>query len=202
MKKLAKCSEALLKNKDISVRRYKLGVKRFGFSLAEVVVVIGIFAIASVIIAAVYFNANNLHRNTANYQRLQNDGRYMVEKIAREIRAREIEYPIEQTQPQDYIQFLKDELGNNVSITKSTSGNNLEYSVNGLAANLNADDVEVIDAKFYIIPTQEDKWNTEPITNSQLRVIIFLKLKNKSINPAFQKEITIQTTISSRVYKR
>lgn len=190
------------KNTKGGIMPYALCILRDGFSLAEVIVAIGIFSIASVIISSVYLNANNLHQHTASSQRLQNDGRYIIEKMAREIRAREIKYPVGVIQPQDHIEFLKDELGNQVSIVKSISGGNIEYTVNGQSANLNADDVEIIDLKFYIIPNQEDKWNTEPTTNKQPRVVIFLKLKNKNINPKFQKEISIQTTISSKVYKR
>lgn len=173
-----------------------------GFTLAEVVVAVGIFSIASVIISSVYLNANNLHQHTASFQRLQNDGRYIVEKMAREIRAREIKYPVGIIQPQDHIEFLKDEFGNEVSITRSVDGSSVEYKVNGQAANLNADDVEITDIKFYIIPTEKEEWNAEPLTNEQPRVVIFLKLKNKNINPKYQKEISIQTTISSKVYKR
>ncbi|MEK7072267.1 MAG: prepilin-type N-terminal cleavage/methylation domain-containing protein [Patescibacteria group bacterium] len=177
---------------------YKKLLARNGFTLAEVMVAMGIFSIASVIISSVYLNTNTLHQHTANFQKLQNDGRYIIEKIAREIRAREIEYPV--MSEQDHIEFLKDELGNQVSI--ALLGTDLEYIVNGTSANLNADDVEITDVKFYIIPISEDKWNTEPTTNKQPRVAIFLKLKNKNINPKFQKEISIQTTISSKVYKR
>lgn len=189
----------LIKN---SVTRYVLGVTRRGFTLIEIVVAIGIFSIASVIISAIYLNANNLHQQTAIFQRLQNDGRYMVEKITREIRAREIKYPVEASQSQDHLDFLKDENGEEVSIALSADNKNLEYSVNGASANLNADDVEMADVKFYIIPNQENLWGSDPLTNKQPRVTLFLKLKNKAVNPKFQKEITIQTTISSKIYKR
>ncbi len=179
---------------------YKKLFAKKAFSLAEVVIAIGIFSIASVIISTVYLNANNLHQHTASFQRLQNDGRYIIEKMAREIRAREINYPVESVQPQNYIDFLKDEMGNNVSI--ALVGGNLEYTVNGQTANLNAEDVEITDLKFYIIPISEDNWSTGPVTNKQPRVVISLKLKNRNINPKYQREISIQTTISSKVYKR
>ena len=190
------------KTRILNVKCYALGVTRRGFTLIEIVVAIGIFSIASVIISAVYLNANNLHQHTAVFQRLQNDGRYMVEKITREVRAREIKYPVEALQPQAYLDFLKDEAGEEVSIKLAADGENLEYSVNGVLANLNADDVEIVDVKFFIIPGQENIWGSEPLTNKQPRVTLFLKLKNKAANPKFQKDIAIQTTISSKVYKR
>lgn len=179
--------------------RYTL--HRNGFTLMEVVISIGIFSIATVIISSVYINANNLHQHTISSQRLQNEGRYIIEKIAREIRAREIQYSeVDGTQPQDHIEFLKDESGNQVSIDFSNS--EINYVVNSQNALLNADDIEITDLRFYIIPNLEDKWNTEPSTNIQPRVVIFLKLKNQNINPKYIKEIGIQTTISSKVYKR
>ena len=186
--------------------KYRLDVTRNGFTLIEIVVAIGIFSIASVIVSSVYMNANNLHQHTAVFQRLQNDGRYIVEKITREIRAREIQYPVEAIQPQNHLDFLKDEVGEEVSIKLSADGKNLEYSINSVngvsSANLNADDVEIVEVQFYIIPNQENIWGSDPLTNEQPRVTLFLKLKNKAVNPKFQKEITIQTTISSKVYKR
>ncbi|OGY44145.1 MAG: hypothetical protein A3B89_03300 [Candidatus Buchananbacteria bacterium RIFCSPHIGHO2_02_FULL_40_13] len=173
---------------------------QLGFTLVEVVVAIGIFSLASVIISTVYFNTNNLHQQTANFQRLQNEGRYLVEKIAREVRAREITYPIDSPPPQNHLEFLKDEFGDQVSIKKING--NLEYMVNDQTAQLNAEDVEVVDLQFYVYPSQGNKWGEDPQSNIQPRVTLLMKLKNKAVNPKHEREITIQTTISSKVYKR
>jgi prepilin-type N-terminal cleavage/methylation domain-containing protein len=175
-----------------------------GFTLAEVVVAVGIFAIASVLISSVYLGANKLHQNTASLQRLQNEGRYMMEKMAREIRAREVFYPaLPVNQPQDYLDFRSDEIGELVSFQRSADQTDLEYIVNGLSADLNAEDVDVVDVKFYVISNTEDQWGADPTTNIQPRVTIFLKIKNNElINPKFQREIILQTTISSKIYKR
>lgn len=194
LKILSKRTQALC------VRRFKLCEK--GFTLAEVMVAVGIFSIASVLISAVYLNANSLHQNTTNLQRLQNDGRYMMEKMTREIRARELDYPVEPTQPQDYLNFRPDEFGDVVSIRRGADPTSLEYIVNGVVANLNADDVEIVDIKFYIISGDESQWGVDPITNVQSRVTMFLKIKNKLVSPRFQREIVLQTTVSSKVYKR
>ena len=180
--------------------KYKTSFLATGFSLAEVVISIGIFSIASVIISAVYLNANTLHQNTANLQRLQNDGRYIIEKIAREIRAREIEYPLSESQPQDNIQFLPDE--NNEDLEIRYLNGNIEYIINGLNANLNGDDVEVVEAKFYITPLTKDIWGDEPLSNFQPKVTILLKIKNKVANPKYEREVVLQTTVSSKVYSR
>lgn len=172
------------------------------FTLAEMVVAIGIFSIASLVISTVYLNANNLHQHTANFQRLQNEGRYIMEKVTREVRAREIKYPVEALQPQELLEFRKDEFGDTVKIVRSLNGEDLEYHVNGISANLNADDIEVVNVQFFVVPNTEDQWGVDPTTNIQPRVTFLLKIKNKDINPKFQREITMQTTISSKVYKR
>jgi len=190
-----------IKNKKISLHVMRYVLHKRGFTLIEVVIAMGIFSIASVVISAVYLNANNLHQNTANFQRLQNEGRYIIEKIVRETRAREIDYSsIDPLQPQSQIKFLKDELGDEVAI--SLVNGNLIYSVGELSADLNAQDIEVSDVKFYVIPSTQNVWGEDPINDFQSRVTILLKLKNKVFNPDYQREILIQTTVSSKVYKR
>ncbi|MEK7653089.1 MAG: prepilin-type N-terminal cleavage/methylation domain-containing protein [Patescibacteria group bacterium] len=174
--------------------------KQNGFTLVETLVAIGIFAILSTIIASIFFNINNLQQNTASFQRLQNEGRYILEKLAREIRGRELNYPLEGTNPQTQLIFRQDENGESVSIIFNAP--NLVF-INGVgSADLNASDVEVTDMKFFVLPTAEDQWGEAPSSNTQSRVTILLKLKNKVSNPKYQKEITLQTTISSKIYKR
>jgi len=67
---------------------------------------------------------------------------------------------------------------------------------------LNATDVEVTEARFFVWPESNYPWNETPLVNIQPRVTIFLKLKNIGLAEKYQKEISLQTTISSRFYKR
>ncbi|MBI5765715.1 prepilin-type N-terminal cleavage/methylation domain-containing protein [Candidatus Falkowbacteria bacterium] len=176
-----------------------------GFTLVEVLVAMGIFAVVSVIISSISLNVNNLQQNTANYQRLQNDGRYIIEKLAREIRGREVRYPVGATST-DQLNFKKDEDGKSLSISLATG--NLIYRVydeeTGQAKedSLNAEDVNVVAVKFFVAPYVEDIWGSESITNVQPRVTILLKLRNVAANPKYEKELILQTTVSSKVYKR
>lgn len=194
-------SKKLNKNKMLRVTRYTL--RKRGFTLAEVVVAMGIFSIASLVISAVYLNANNLHQHTVSFQRLQNEGRYIMEKMVREIRGREIDYTtVAIFQPQDHIDFLGDEADMVVSVLYDSDSSSLVYTVDGVSANLNAEDIEVVNVKFYVVPSVASEWGSDPVTNSQPRVTIFLKIKNKAFNPEFEREILLQTTVSSKVYKR
>lgn len=179
--------------------------KKQGFTLVEILVAIGIFAIVSVIVSSVFLRLNNLQRNIANNQRLQNESRYIVEKIAKEIRGREINLPDPGSNPTSTIKFYTEEGGDNTESEEliiSRQGVDLQYSLNGEIANLNSTSTEVETADFYIFPTSKDVWDPNPSVNLQPRVTVLLKLKNKDQAAEFTKEVVVQTTISSRIYKR
>lgn len=184
-----------------------------GFSLIEVLLAIGIFGILSVVIANIFLTVMDLHRTTANLQRLQNEGRYIIEKISREIRSREIAYPIPEANYDNKLNFLKDESRRIAAICLDQGLGNLNYYfgpeqgsclINGQA--LNAQDVEVVDIKFFALPTQKDRWTSEPNGNIHPRVTMLLTIRNRigegKISERYQKSLTFQTTVSSKYYKR
>lgn len=175
-----------------------------GFTLVEALVALAVFSVLSVVIGGVFINASDLQRRTATLQRLQNDGRYMIEKLAREIRARELDYPISGDNPQSQLSFKPDELQQVLLVRFDATSNTLLYNIAGAEAALNSADVRVIDATFYVAPTTEDVWSQTPQSNIQPRVTIRLTLEarqpasgNRRVEP-----LTIQTTISSKVYHR
>ncbi|HLD28560.1 MAG TPA: prepilin-type N-terminal cleavage/methylation domain-containing protein [Patescibacteria group bacterium] len=180
-----------------------------GFTLVEILVAISVFAIASVVIAGIFLNITGLQQNTASTQRLQNDARYILEKIAREVRSREIDYPL--SNPQTYVYFRKDELGGYLYVCFDSANNNLKYYVSptGDSTNcivsgepINASDVKVNNVQFYVQPTAEDQWGEVPATNIQPRVTILLELENRNINERYKEVLTVQTTVSSKLYKK
>ncbi|MEI6288008.1 MAG: prepilin-type N-terminal cleavage/methylation domain-containing protein [bacterium] len=185
--------------------------KQNGFTLAEMMVTMSVFAITSVMLSGIFVNISHIQKNTENFQRLQNDGRYMIEKLAREIRGRELRYPANMT---NYLFFEKDENGQIVLVCFDSTNKLLKYYVTGqdneatvencksYGADLNAGDVEIDDVKFLVYPQIADKWGTAPTVNAQPRVTVMLNLKNKTDNPVFQRQLSIQTTISGKVYKR
>ncbi len=187
-----------------------------GFTLMEMVVAVGIFSILSLMLAGIFLSASNMEKNTANSQRLQNDGRYILEKIAREIRGRELEAPIFSTSSPVF-SFLPDEFGNKISICFNSSTQVIRYYIGDdsqtyidtrkncedYGEDLNAADVAVEDAYFYVKPTMEDGWKEsgEDLPILQPRVTIAFKIKNRNLRPEDTKELFIQTTISSKVYR-
>lgn len=180
------------------MKKYK---KQSGFTLAEMLVTVTVFSVVFVVVSGIFVSGNKLQQKTANLQRLQNDGRYVLEKLAREIRAREIKYPFASSLSES-IEFEKDEQGDIVGASFDEASGNLLYTLNGVSAAINGEDVEVVDAKFFVFPIIEDQWGSVPVTQDQGRVTILLKLRNRTAGPEYQQELTLQTTISSKVYKR
>ncbi len=177
--------------------------KQEGFTLVEILMATAIFAIASLIICGIFINASNLQSQVSNYQKLQNDGRYIIEKIAKELRAKDVILIYPSDNPTSTLSFYTDEAGNNISIYFDSSTQSLIYKKNTDSAPLNSSDILVKRAKFFIYPTL-DPFNTNSASTTpdiQPRITLLLDIANIS-TPKYQKELIIQTTISSRIYKR
>lgn len=174
-----------------------------GFTLIEILMATAIFGVLSVTICGIFVNASNLQSQISNYQKLQNDGRYMIEKIAKEVRSKNLILLYPTGNPTSSVAFWPDELENRVKIYFDASSSALIYEKNGQAAQLNSSDVEVIRAKFFIYPVQ-DPFNINVASTTpdiQPRITILLDIANKSV-PKYRKELILQTTISSRRYMR
>ena len=63
-----------------------------GYSLVEMVVAAGIFALAFVVIAAIFIGYSTAQGRAAIAQRLLNDGNYLMELVSREVRMNAIDY--------------------------------------------------------------------------------------------------------------
>ena len=161
---------------------------------------VAVFSVASVVIAAIFINATKLEQETSNYQKLQNDGRYILEKIAKEVRGREI-IPIYPNENPTYaINFYPDEYLSIISIYYDPLTKNLYYSQDGLSDNINSPNVAIEDFKLFILPSK-DPFSNEPISNVQPRITVTIKLKNRP-ESKYTKELLMQTTITSKFYKR
>ncbi len=171
-----------------------------GFTLAEMLMAVAIFGVASTVIAAVFINAANLENDTASYQKLQNDARYVMEKIAKEARGREIiaVYPGEN--PTSTVNFYADEYGDSLTISYDAANKNITYSIGGESDNLNSSAVAVEDLKFQVLPTL-DPFSSIPASDVQPRLTIYAKFRNRP-ESKYAKDLSLQTTVSSKFYKR
>jgi prepilin-type N-terminal cleavage/methylation domain-containing protein len=169
-----------------------------GFTLVEVLMAVTVFSIAIAISSSVFLSVGNLQRETVALKNLQNEGRYLMEKMVREIRAREIDYesldyidePVK-TMTQGLI-FHPDEQEEVYQIIFSEDSKSISVSVNEQSAQLNSDRVEVVELKFYVYPFGD---------NIQPGATILLKLKNKEGGAEKDFVLNLQTSVSSRVYR-
>lgn len=178
----------------------------------EMVVTVGVFAIVSMVSSAIFINVNNLQQQTGNLQRLQNEGRYLLEKIAREIRGRELDYGATNFNGEDIVSklvFKKDESGEILSLGRGAddiSGNFFITNDAGsepLTEQLNSNQVMVEKILFYI-NSNDDPINLTATSTDivQPRVTILMKIKNRNVPDKYIKELNLQTTISSKIYKQ
>ncbi|OGY42869.1 MAG: hypothetical protein A2729_03065 [Candidatus Buchananbacteria bacterium RIFCSPHIGHO2_01_FULL_39_14] len=235
--------------------------RRFGFSLIEVVVTLGIFSLLSVVIIDVYLLALKSQQQTSLRQQTLANLRYAAETISRQIRNSEIDYNYSYNQDGDSglngaetELALIDQAGNNYIY--SLNGGELYATVNGQPSPLTEiNQVKVLKALFFIEPIKdpfkEERCNAglnptgclngpPPISctlndsalqvrtgfcqcaqntdcatgfcdlaqgiclpvNEQPRVTMILGFQSAGQRPQDIKTVYLQTTASSRVYKR
>lgn len=233
-----------------------------GYSLLEIIVVLGIFSLLTMAIINVYLLALRSQRQTVSRQQALGSLRYVAETIAQNIRTGEIDYPAYEgslSVPENKL-YLVDQNGQKVEYFLQTSGGQgqIQVSVDGQAYALtNLSDINVVKMAFYINPLfspfLEERCNdslpsngclpTNPLSctvndpnltvksgfcqcsansdcatkncaadaagdkiclppNAQPRVTISLGFETVAARAAEKKLIYLQTTVSSRVYKR
>lgn len=75
------------------IRRFsKTGFRSSGFTLVEVIIASSIFTIVSLIGVTVFINVTRIQRKIALENAIYEDGRFMMERISREIRANTVDY--------------------------------------------------------------------------------------------------------------
>lgn len=212
-----------------------------GFTLIEILVVLGIFTLLGVLIINVFLLSLKAQNQASTRQEAVSNLRFVIETMAQEIRTSEINYG-----PGMNDQVLNLQSGTN-TIRYSLSGGEIELNVNGQISTLNdASEVQVIELHFLIDPPNdpfaEERCNvdgdcvsndctvTEDVDKEfksgfcrcsgsidcslnvgncnaglclpfdrQPRVTIILAFQPVSSDTA---PIYMQTTISSRIYKR
>ncbi len=242
-----------------------------GFSLVEILVVLGIFSVLTVVIVNVFLLSLRSQRQAASRQDVLANVRYIMETMVRKIRTSEINYDyIYDGDGDDGINgyeqelFLRDQEGNDYIFY--LQGGVIKLLVNGQDSPLtNLDEVKAVNLRFYIDPVTnpfaqercndflkpapngclnntiactvnddsgltgfcicnpngdaqslcatkycddsalgsvgDDEGLCLPF-NSQPRVTVVLTLESSGVRPEDIKRISVQTTASSRVYKR
>jgi prepilin-type N-terminal cleavage/methylation domain-containing protein len=190
-----------------------------GFTLMEIVVGLAVFSIALISLTDIFLLSQRTQNKLVGETRIQADARFVMEVLAREIRMNTINYEaVDSGDLADPLILpylpLKDLEGNTLMFiaTSSDSGiceagatNCLAVKRNNSAwASITPRGVNVISAKFYIYPA------TDPFSTadnnfgpaSQPRVTIVMTSENINTRAGENNTQYLQTTVSSRVYKR
>jgi type II secretory pathway pseudopilin PulG len=183
----------------------------------EMVIVLGIFSIATTYALAIFTQSNTVQKRTANIQRSTSDARYVLEVMAREFRMGSVDYdysgyttPL--TSPEDELALLDDN-NSPVIFRKALSLGRQAVqvcygSVNCVSnewLDITPTNIKVKQLSFYISPVQDPfTWQTGTGYDSDLqpRVTIILETESNITDSERLHESHFQTTISSRKYER
>lgn len=183
---------------------------KLGFTLIEVLVTVAVFVITMTVSSSIFINVNNLQQQTANMAKLQNEGRYVMEKMSKEIRGRELDYDAMNTAinnttgETDTLIFKPDEFGEIYEIFFDLASNSIKIKINNSdqGVELNSSEITVEKMQFIITPISDPYADSADITlAAQPRVTIMIVIKNKNVPEKYQKTLHLQTTISSKIYR-
>lgn len=186
----------------LSTNNYQLSTRQEGFTLFEAIVATAVFAFVISSILGVYVATIQLDTKTRSQRAVAQNGRFIVEYLAKAIRNGTIDYAsysggTASSQTELYIKNQSNE-----SERIFVSGSNLMLTkIEGTTA-LNSSSVLVSNARFYVIP------ETDPLTaqrpppqNQQPTVTVILELtSNYGKRPNDLVKMNMQTTFTIRAY--
>jgi prepilin-type N-terminal cleavage/methylation domain-containing protein len=193
-----------------------------GFTLIELLVVMAVFSTLMLVVTDIFVNVSQSQRRTVAWEKAQNELRYAMEFMAQAVRTGHINYAY--AEYADGIGMPEAELayGNDKYVTslfrRKTSGCDGDvmgcieagrpiFLETGLQMfNLTGNQVEVTRLDFYITPTA-DPFTLDPLTNmygsnEQPKVTIILEGHSVGPREADQKDIHLETTVTTRYYER
>lgn len=201
-----------------------MSINQKGFTFSELVVVIGVFSLVLVATTDIFMRSQRIQRRTAALERLQDDARYIMNKVSSEVRAGAIDYTA-YGNPQ-----IDSSNGNSELILTNFDGKKLRFKMSDDTTNTLCPDaqsapcilmsdtngaswgsmtgksVRVERLYFYITPAK-DPFLFDEATNGynadqQPRVTVVATLSTSVKGQNEPARTTLQTTISTRSYKR
>lgn len=153
-----------------------------GFTLIEVIVATALFSIITIGISNLFVSAMQAQRQIASLQAVQENGRYLMESISKEIRTSRI------ISDEGTAQVLRIKNAKDEDVEYIFEDKQIKRIVNLDKQVLNSSQIEIV-GNFYI-----KKEEVQP------RVTIVMDLDYKSSKPEQKVGINLQTTMSSRAY--
>lgn len=159
-----------------------IGDKEKAFTLVELLVAVAIFVLTALIAVGLLISVLRGQRKSIAIQNVQDNGRYLIGFMAKEIRMSEI---ISSDGETTVLNVTEPALGD---ITYRFTGNDLERN----GDKINSDEVRVQGRFFIDGKTAGD--------DEQPRVAIVMKVETTGAKSEEKAEINLQTTLSSRKY--
>lgn len=161
-----------------------------GFTLVETIATLFIFTLTVIFISSVFASAINMQRRAFNLQQVEENGNFLMETVAKEIRVATID-------PSNPNNNCPATPANSLDITHPVNGTirywlngtNLMRRVNGIDTVINGNTIEFTDLQFCI------SGNTT-IDQQQPRVSLLATIRSRNTNN--QAIVDFQTTLSSR----
>ena len=192
---------------------------RAGFSLIEILIVVALFALASIILSQVFLSFNRLHRKISDQVVLSQDMRFAMELLVREVRNKSVNYQAAyatggSVASSSEMHLLGTNDATDVAVTNDQTicgdapGTNclvLSKDSGTSWSPITSKHVNVLLFGAYVRPTtspfvlQPD--GTYP-NNVQPMMTINLNLQYLAPNPADDTSLQAQTSVSSRIYQR
>jgi type II secretory pathway pseudopilin PulG len=194
-----------------------------GFSLMEMIVVLGLFSTVVIASTDIFLLANRSQRKVFGLERIQADARYAMEAIVREVRGGSIDraYYAARAVPlsvPDTELAMIDSTGSSIVFSVSTSAQAtlcanaasepcLLVAVDGgTPVAMTPKGVKVRSAGFYIAPSTDPFAYVDGLggyaSDEQPRVTVVLALETAGEREGESSVITLQTTAASRSYAR
>jgi len=203
--------------------RHRTTTTARGFTLMEMIVVLGLFSVIVVSATDIFVLANKAQRKVYGLERIQADARYAMEAVVREVRADRIDHayyaaratPLANPDTElalidvsgQSVLFSQSDASQSASCPDAASAPCLLVSVGGGAAvSMTPKGVKVRSAKFYVAPIVDpfayDVGTSSYASNVQPHVTFVLTLETAGEREGETSVVTLQTTAVQRRYAR
>jgi prepilin-type N-terminal cleavage/methylation domain-containing protein len=166
-------------------------MKKNGFTLIELIVAVFIFTFLTIIAGGSFVSALNLQRRAVNIKKIEENGRFVLELMARELR---VAAPINTSNtscPASWVSTISFEHPVNGSIEYSLNGTQAQRRVNGVATMISNPDIEITRLNFCVTGNTEGD-------NRQPKVTIIMSLRSGGL-ASQTAAVDLQTSITQRM---
>ena len=171
-----------------------------GFTLIELIVAMAVMAELMIITTMIFSNVMRLQKRAEVKYSLQQDSRFVLEKLSQELRTGTVDYAKQNQFRGASTLYL---LTSNNDTEVFSWANNKLYFARGSnpLINMTPQKLQITNVAFYIAPEQDPLTMAAPL-QPRVTVIMTVTQGSKETLQEEQVSLNIQTTVSSRVYKQ